>query len=177
MDREIINYLPPILREVEDFKAINAAENFEFTKLWKEISAILDNCFLSTASESGVERLEKILGITPKGSDDLNVRKFRLYAALSESTPITLSSLKRQLADLCGEDGFSINLSGFTLSVALALDVAKLYDEVEKLIKRTIPANLLLLLSLMYNIHSKFLAYTHNSLKTYTYTNLRSKDI
>lgn len=177
MDREVINYLPPILRDVSDFKAINIAENDEFSLLWQNIQDILNSAFLKTTSEMGVKKLERILSITPKGSDSLEVRKFRLYAKLSEGTPKTIVALSRQLEELCGSDGFSIEINGFTLKVLLGLAQSNLFSEVKYLIERTIPANLVLDLSLLYNTHSKYFTYTHGQLAAYTHENLRSDGV
>ena len=49
MDRRLLNYLPPVLREVMEFKAINEANEPEISLLWDAFALVLANQFLDTA--------------------------------------------------------------------------------------------------------------------------------
>ena len=54
MDRKLISYLPPVLREVLDFQAINTANEPEISLAWYALEQVMDNQFLDSADQSGV---------------------------------------------------------------------------------------------------------------------------
>ena len=49
MDRKILDYLPPVLREVMEFQAINEANEPEISLAWDALSLVMANQFLDTA--------------------------------------------------------------------------------------------------------------------------------
>ena len=46
MDRKLLDYLPPVLREVMEMQAINAANEPEIAIAWDAITLVLANQFL-----------------------------------------------------------------------------------------------------------------------------------
>ena len=46
MDRKLLDYLPPVLREVLEFQAINAANEPEISIAWDALALVLANQFL-----------------------------------------------------------------------------------------------------------------------------------
>ncbi|MDF2989444.1 MAG: hypothetical protein K0R50_4954, partial [Eubacterium sp.] len=112
MDREIniLNYLPEFLTEFREFRELAAAENPELLSIWGILEDVLKDQFVADSTENGIKRWETILKIFPKGSDTLDIRKFRILARLNEKLPYTKRTLERQLTVLCGEDGYSVNL-------------------------------------------------------------------
>ena len=80
MDRRLINYLPPVLREVLEFQAINNANEPEISIAWDALALLLANQFLDTATEAGVKVWERELRIFPKDTDTLAGRKARIKA-------------------------------------------------------------------------------------------------
>lgn len=177
-ERRLINYLPPILRDVREYKAImNDAEQSEVEELWKAADDVLNNQFITDATEKGVLRWERVLGIVPQATLSLNERKFTILARLNEQLPFTLKNLENLLRILCGEDGFTvqINPSGYTLIVKIALTAKKNYSDVEQMLKRIVPANLLIQLSLMYNTYEQLNLFNHQNLKVHTHYQLRNE--
>ena len=49
MDRHLLNYLPPVLREVLEFQVINGANEPEISLAWDAITRVLANQFLEDA--------------------------------------------------------------------------------------------------------------------------------
>lgn len=80
MDRKLINYLPPVLRDVTEFKAINDANEPEISLAWDGLDRVMANQFLDDADERGVSVWEQELKIHPKDTDTLAVRKARVKA-------------------------------------------------------------------------------------------------
>lgn len=92
MDRKLINYLPYVVRDYAEFQGIAGAEQPEFENAWAAVDDLLNNQFITTAGNLGLSRWEKILGITPKGTDTLDDRRFRVLTRLNEELPYTLPS-------------------------------------------------------------------------------------
>ena len=76
MERKLIDYLPYVIRDYAEFQGIMGSEQPEIEKAWNTTDDLLDNQFIPTAGNMGLSRWEKILGITPKGTDSLEDRRF-----------------------------------------------------------------------------------------------------
>lgn len=179
LDRQLIDYLPEVLKRVRELKAVVEAEQPEIINLWTALENALNDQFVSDATINGVKRYEKILKVTPKATENIEERKFRIITRLNEQLPYTITSLKHQLEALCGAegDGFSIelNTSIYTLKVRIALASKNNYGEVESLLERIVPANIIIDVSLKYNPHSTFTTLTHGELTAYTHYDLRNE--
>lgn len=177
LKRKLIDYLPIAERNVAEFEAIlTTAEQPELSTLWDAIYNAQNDQFIVDATEYGVSRWEKILGIVPKSTDSLDVRRFSVLTRINEQLPFTLTTLKEQLKTLCGEDGYEVKLdaTNYILSVRIALTVRSSFEDVELLLKRIVPANLVVDLSLKYNQHNAISAYTHEGLRNFTHEQLRN---
>ena len=175
-ERNLIEYLPEFLRDVKELQAVlSVAEQPEMVDLWQAEENALRDQFVEDATENGVSRWEKILGIIPKATDDLDVRKFSILARINESLPFTITTLHQQLTALCGENGYEVNLdaNNYLLIVRVALTAESSFDAVDSLLKRVVPANLIIDISLMYNKHKHFGVYTHGGLEQFTHEQMR----
>ena len=181
MDREInlIDYLPGVLREIKEFKALATAENPEAIKLWEELENVLDDQFVNESTLNGVKRWERILGIKALDTDVLSDRRFRILSRLNEQLPYTYRNLDAQLALLCGTDGYKLILdnSAYALTVKVALTAKKKFTEVGDLLNRVVPCNIVISLLLMYNQWIIFERYTWEQLEQYTWEQLREEVI
>lgn len=126
MDRRLLDYLPPVLREVMEFQAINAANEPEISIAWDALALVMANQFLDTADERGVSVWERELNIYPKGTDTMEVRKARIKGIWNMETPYTLPWLKSWLSGLCGPDGHKVSITGYLINIQL--DYTKLPD-------------------------------------------------
>ena len=118
MDRQLIDYLPELLRQYREFQAICRMEQPEFALAWEAAEGLLNEQFLETAENVGLARWEKMLGIVPKGTDSLEKRRFTLKSRLSEVLPYTLPQLRRMLQNLCGEE-IGVRAVDYRLTVRL----------------------------------------------------------
>jgi hypothetical protein len=176
---DILKYLPWIMQEIEEFKQIANAENPEIDSLFTAIGDAMNDQFVNDSTVNGVKRWESILNIVPKGTDTLDVRKFRILSRLNEKLPYTYRTLENNLISLCGENGFTLELNNgtYTLIVRVELVVKGKFDEVNSLLKRTVPANMVIDLSLRYNQHGTLSQFTNGQLKAYTHGQLRNEVI
>lgn len=173
----LIDYLPPVLQDIGEYVQLTNAEQTQFDAVDTALGGVADDLFLSTLTENGASRWEDILNITAKGTDTLTVRRFRIFAKMNEQTPYTITSLKEKLQNLCGSDGYSVVLvpGDYSLTVKVALTAKKYFDEVEALLERIVPANLVVSLALLYNQHSTLAAFTHAQLKEYSHYQIRNE--
>lgn len=119
MDRRLIEYLPPVLREVLEFQAINNANEPEISIAWDALALLLANQFLDTATEAGVRVWERELRIFPKDTDTLAGRKARIKAMWNLELPYTLPWLKNWLTSICGPQGHEETISDYTINIQL----------------------------------------------------------
>ncbi len=155
------------------------AENPEVSQLWACLANALNDQFVRSATENGVERWESILSIVPKGTESPEERKFRILTRINEQLPYTWRMLCQQLETLCGEEGYSVELDKgtCTLTVEIALTAKSNFWDVDAMLRRVVPANLVIDLSLKYNQHATLAAFTHEQLSRYTHLDLREEVI
>lgn len=178
MDRQLIEYLPPVLRDVREMRAIlEGAGQAEVEALWNAAGDAFDDQFIWDATTNGVSRWEGILGIMAKASDSMSVRKFRIISQINADLPYTLPALQNMLRTLCGEDGYMLELDSdaYVLRVRVTLTVKATYEDVEALLRRIVPANMVIDLSLKFNTHRTLSRYKHEELAQYTHEQLRSE--
>lgn len=175
-NRKLIDYLPPFIRNVKECESImNDGEQPEIDFAWKEIENVLKDQFISDATENGVKRWEKILGIVPKGTVTLGERRFSILSKINETLPFTITTLKEQLKSLCGENNYSVVVDGYSLIVRVALEAKNNLADVDALLKRIVPANMVIDLSIKYNTHGNLEVHTHEELHAYTHEQLRNE--
>jgi len=132
---------------------IMKAEQSEIDLLWIATEKVFADQFILDATENGVSRWESMLGISPKGTDTLDERKFRILSKLNQELPYTLRKLEQVLTTLCGPDGYSIELNAaeYEIKVELGLANHNNYEEVKRTLKAMVPANLTQVITLLFN--------------------------
>lgn len=178
MDRQMIDYLPPVMNDYEEIEQICNAEQFAKERLWQNLEKTFNECHISTQSKKGAERWEKTLGIIPKDTDSLEVRNLRILAKLHEDLPYTYRTFKRMLSGLTGgEDAYNLTINNdlYTVNIKVALKSKDLMNEIGVLADRVIPAHMILIVELMYNTHRmiKDAGMTHRDLSQYTHRQIR----
>ncbi len=117
-ERLLIDYLPPFLREFREMRFIMAAIQPEIDTLYEAMQNALDDQYIQYATESGIKRWEKMLKITPKDTETLEERRFRLLTIMGKETPYTLIKLHEMLTGICGEGNYSVEIkpSGYHIA-------------------------------------------------------------
>ena len=175
MDRQLINYLPYVIRDYDVYKALMAAEQPEFEFAWDSVNGALNEQFLSTAGEIGISRWEKMLHILPKLTDTLDDRRFRILTKINASLPYTMRNLDVSLKTLCGEDNYTVTLEDYTLTVVIARAAKENFTDVQNMLNNIVPANIQINLIQMYNPYSELAEFTHVQLHAYTHYQLRNE--
>lgn len=175
--RHLIDYLPPYVQEYTEMIHIMSAEQVEIDELYAACEDALSDQFIVYATRNGISRWETIMRITPKDTDSLETRRFRLLTKMSQELPYTVRKLEESLTTLCGAGNFEINLqpANYHIEIKLALKRKNDYQEVIDLLKKMIPANLTQWVQIMYNSGEVLGQFTHAELANYTHEQLRNE--
>ena len=176
-NRKLIDYLPPFVQNFLEMRHIMSAEQPEVDTLWNSCEDVLNESFIMTASENGLKRWEFITGVTPKDTDTLDERRFRILTKMNQELPYTMTKLQEVLTVICGEGNFFIDLqpNNYHIEIKLALTNSNNYGEVVDVLKKMIPANLTQHVQIMYNSNKTFVEFTHAELAAYTHERLRNE--
>lgn len=153
MQRQLLDYLPTVVRDYAELRSIVQAEQPEIEQIWADVEQLLEEQFIHTAGELGLSRWEKMLGLVPKGTDTLEDRRFRILARINEQLPYTIRRLQEILDTLCGASTCSVQVDagGYVLRVKLGLAAMTSMYEVRELLERVTPQNLLIEMSQLYD--------------------------
>jgi hypothetical protein len=174
----LINYLPPFLREYQEMQAIMSAENADAQYLADECLLALNNTFILDADIRGVQRFERALKITPKSTDTLDDRRLRILTKVVGDLPYTFKKLIKQLDAACGTGGYALTINHTAYSVTVILEMSATYartqiSELTAQFRKIVPANMLLDITARYNSHVGLEVYTHTDLSALSHTQIR----
>ena len=177
MRKKLQDYLPPILLKTYEFPLLCKTEQPEIDRLHDAADAVLDAQFLSTAGEYAIQRYENIFGVVPQDTDTLDERRFKVLTRINTQLPFSVRRLRQQLATLCGENGYKLEVGGgkYTLSVKVALTAKRNQQAVEGLLADIVPANMVCTTSLLYNQHADLTRFTHAQLALLTHFEIREE--
>lgn len=177
MDRQLIDYLPPAVAEIRDFRALMDAAQVEVDEAYKKEQQDFDNNFIETTNEKGIERYEAMLKVKPKATDDLQLRRFRVLSKYNAQLPYTFLKLIEMLQALCGEDGVKVVRNGLALTVKVELTAKGMVDEVRNILMAVRPANMVIDLTLLYNQWGSLKAKRWQDVSSKTWSSLRNEVI
>ncbi len=170
-------YLPKALQSVLEMRTLAEVETEQIQKLWDACENCMCDQFIEDATENGLSRLEKLLGILPFSDDTPENRRFRILSYYNSDTPYTKKSLAAMLDSLVGADGYElyIDTGTFSVTVKIALTARKELLAVEELLERILPYNMTFSVELLYNTWEKVSAGTWADAAGYTWQEVREK--
>ncbi|WP_409968735.1 DUF2313 domain-containing protein [Bengtsoniella intestinalis] len=170
-------YLPSFLADLQELQALGTAEDVVMTETEDTLRNAGDHFYVESMPADTLSRWESMLGLASGNGIDLVDRRFRLLTYMISQTPFTITRLGELLADLCGEDGYSVALvDKYTLVVRVSLTSRLSFSSVVSLLERVVPANLLLDTSLLYNTHEFVQLATHSTLSQYTHQSIKEEE-
>lgn len=173
MDRKLIEYLPEFMREFREMQVIMDVVQEQIALLHDTKDAVFNNNFIESLDEAGCERWERILNLN-KGDFSIEERRNQILGRIVEQRPFTMQTLKRQLSAICGENGYAVELrKPFDLVVRLSMHQQGRLEAVETLLKRIVPANINIDLSLKYNTWGQIAGKTWAELSQYTWKQIK----
>lgn len=176
----LLNYLPKFMQDIEEIKKIMDISQPEIVNIEENIELILKDFFVIDSSEEGTKHYEKIVQIIPKLTDSLEKRQYDILAIYNQTLPFTFETLIEKLNAICGEDGYSIQLlyDKFILNVKLILEKKELFTTVKNLLEWIVPVNLIINLSIDYNVWKDLYKHKWGDIKKYRWNEIKeSKEI
>ena len=143
---DIRRYWANVIRGVEDFDQIAEAENPEFKTLTENLTFCVQNGFVRDATEYGVARWEKILGIIPADGSTLEDRKTNVLYYLNVQLPYTFKMVKEFLMNTLGEENVlqcELFNNIYTLKIRVITDTLNAYVNVLKYLDNVVPMNII----------------------------------
>lgn len=176
---DLNGYLPDVLKNVAEMRAIMDAETPEIQAIWNACEDCMNDQFISEATENGIARREKMLNITPYATDTLEDRRFRIQTRYNEDIPYTRKALDSMLRSLCGADGYQLSIitQSFTVNVKVKLFAKKQRDSINELLERILPYNMVFTVKLLYNTWEKVRRYSWNEASSFTWRQLKEEEI
>ncbi|MFF5993475.1 putative phage tail protein [Lysinibacillus sp. KU-BSD001] len=173
---DIVQYWPPVLRDIKEMLAIAKVENPVLSALWELLEQTLNDQFVVTVSEDGANRYEQTLNLQVMDNDSIETRRFRILTRYQEQAPYTEEVLIRLLNSLLGNGAYelTINKADKTVDVKLELTVRGMFDAAKDLLERIVPQNMELTVRLRYIQHSVLQDYRHIDLKPFTHDQIRN---
>ena len=177
LDRKLIDYLPPVLQQTREMQAVMEGEQPAVAGLWDAWKTVLDALFVRYANEQGLARWERMLGIRPRGTDSMEVRRVAVLARLNEQLPFTERTLRLMLDGVCGPGGYTLEIiyREYRVFVRVHLWEKRAMDESAALLGRVVPANMVIDLGLRYNTHRMLRPRLHRMLRGTTHRALREE--
>lgn len=147
--RNLINHLPPFLREIKDYKEICDTEEIELKNLETKIEEIIREVSVETASSYGLDRYEKILNVI-KTTENIEERRFKIKSKLVNQLPFNMKWLNNKLRALVGDGNYKITLDSENYSITI--QISHIFPDVATVMKndlrQQLPANLIITVNL-----------------------------
>ena len=146
---ELISYYPAFYRNVKEMRAILETQGRICDNCVSAINAIFENCFIESADEATISRLEAFLEIQPTPNSTLEERRRYVRAYFVGFGKISASKLKEIIRAFTGADskitfGQSDEKGNNTLLIEIErgnnTDIS--YKDIESNISKRLPAHI-----------------------------------
>ncbi|BDR86143.1 putative phage tail protein [Clostridium tetani] len=154
---KLIDFLPPKIAQIEEFKEIMDTENIELGIIEKGQQRILHENFIDTATEYGVRHQEKLFKIRADLSNEtLEFRKLRIKNRKIDKAPFTYRFLENKLNNLFGEDNYKLEVlnNEYVLKVEINTFDWNMFNEIVDNFRTIIPCNMILNSTLIQKINT-----------------------
>lgn len=138
-------YLPPFLKEFKELDTLFSAERPEFQTLVNELDELLGDFFIQSASEKGIARYEKLMGIRPNVSDSLETRRNNALTRWYDRLPFTARALKERLEVIQGNNDIDMvidNNNPSHITIYTHMEVDGQIDNLYYILNTMLPANM-----------------------------------
>lgn len=175
--RGIQSYWIEEIQAIKEFQLIAQIEDDELTTIDRYIKDLISDQFIEMATENGIARREKMLKLVPFADDTLESRRFKVLSRWNDKLPYTYNVLIQRLDQLCGKGGYTIELNHgeYTLKVKVQLTAKRMEQEVNQMVRKMAPANLLVIVELRYNQHKNLRQYTNRQLQQFRHRAIREE--
>lgn len=179
MDINTIHWFPNHIADMRDFQEIAKAYDYLLMQAMDNMQKVFKNQFLNTLDEDGCAMHEQILGIGANPVDTLEDRRRRIRGYYASDLPYTENKLRQVLSAMCEKNGFEmiVDEKKYQVDIQIRLNSVNMVNNVREIARKMIPANMVVNVNIIYNIHQRFQIFTHADLSKYTHEQLRSDKI
>ena len=144
-----LDLLPEALRQVRDFTALDRALTPLCTAFYEKAEALLTEINAATATEYGIARLERMLGLSAD-TLTLDERRFRLQGIIAGRGVLSERRLQALLDEMfgAGRSFFTLDRRSYRLTISFDGSYADRRTMIARDIQSKIPANLTLSLAI-----------------------------
>lgn len=142
---KLTEYLPEFLKEYKVLTDILQVEEDCLKQMEEDALFLLENAFILSSSEYGLNRYEKMLNLKPFKNDTLEDRKKRILSFIDTALPYTLEVLEQKIKNLIGDDfTYSLSSKTHTFKIDFVVDRMSKGIMLEDLLDAYLPANVLI---------------------------------
>lgn len=173
---KIIEYWSDAIKRLDLMQTFSEIETPVLEEANNSLDRIKADLYIETATERGLARHEKTLGILAPEGASLEDRRIAIIAYLNTKIPYTKNGLHYFLTSLVGKDGYALSIDYAKRNLLLKLDLSRKHQlqAIKDMLRRIIPANMEMSVTLRYNQVYMLKQFTVDELKAYTVEDLRS---
>ena len=163
---------------IPDLDQFNDAVDDQIAKINAELTRLDEDNYFDETSESRVKRWEDILNLTPRASDTLDERRFAVHSRVIDKLPYTFLVIERELKALAPESVLirAWSTNGMTVTVNLPLTSVSKIADVDSLLDRKLPLDVVYTITVLYNTWSDYSTQTWGSLSSLTWQQMRENE-
>ena len=174
-------YLPPFVKDTREFQILAEIESPILEEERKAKEDLEADQWIITATERGLKRRAKLLNIVREEDESLEDFRQRILFLWNHHRPYTYFHLLDWLEGICDKDNVKVDMQYdlYYLHIEIRLIKKQLQQEIIKTVRKMIPANITLDVTLRYNLYGEFKPYTYGELKRkkFRYIDLREDDV
>ncbi|WP_039237487.1 putative phage tail protein [Clostridium sp. K25] len=147
MKKKLIEFLPPEIANIEDFKEIMNAETIELEVVENKQRQLFHENFIDTATEYGIKHQEKLFKVRPDlENETLEFRKLRIKNRKIDKAPFTHRFLEHKLESLFGKDNYKLDVLNdkYILKVDINTFDWNMFNEIINNFRKIIPCDMIL---------------------------------
>lgn len=174
---DLLGYLPPVLRDYEELGILGQVEAYDLIQALHDVNIFYSNIFIDTADEDALRIQERQWLLAPPEDASIEDRRLAVRARiLSLAALYTKRSLDGVLTALCGQDGFTLEITyeRFFVHILIELKSRHQADAVRRMLHDMLPANMVYKVDIRYNQHITLHKLTHGEMAAYTHDQLRN---
>lgn len=141
------------ISNIYEFQCIASSEQLEVDKLHKGVSDFSKEVIVKTASNKGLSRFERMLGLTKK--EDHEERVNTILMNLSNAAPFTEKYLRKLLDSMLGQSDYELIIEGYHMELKVVSTKENLINMFKSELRRKIPANIGITVNILESIDAK----------------------
>ena len=143
---DLIKYVPDVLADVDEYKAIMTLETKEKKEQWAILEKLFDSQYILEAGEFGISLFEKMHDVMKLDTDTLQFRRNRIYQLYNDKPPFTRQWLKTSLNSMLAgcKYSYDIDTEKFTFTIYFEGVTTQVLNQVYLWLEKILPYNMLI---------------------------------